>query len=89
MVIAIDRFSRWAVFWSSAGYYLISGDGQRASKSGHSNYQVFMFGSYFGLRVDIWLLGVQHFLGPWLSLNGIGTCQLTPELSLWILVLAN
>ena len=32
---------------------MIFGDGQRASKSGHSNYQVFMFGSYFGLRVDL------------------------------------
>ena len=32
---------------------LTFGDGQRASRSGYSNYQVFMFGSYFGLRVDI------------------------------------
>ena len=52
---------------------------ERASKSGHSNYEIFTFGTYFGLRQDIWFLKVR--ITNWAGFQKWS--QQTPNLHVW------
>ena len=65
----------WSIFWLSGGY-LVFGGFKQPSKSRHSKGQILMFGAYFGLRQDIWFLGMcsvdmvyKFFYGSYLVLR--------------------